>query len=647
MGPSFREQFDQFGRWRNAFAAQLAQVQQWLSAQDLLDPAIEVHLQRLKKQLFQDKLGVVFVAECSRGKSELINALFFAHYGRRIMPALPGRTSLCSTELAYDPALPPCLRLLPVETRAQPHSLAQWRSLPSTWVQLPLDVNDPEQLAHSMAYVAQTRKVALEEAKALGFWSDTPGAENPIPDAQGLVEIPKWRHALVNMAHPLLTQGMVIVDTPGLNAVGTEPELTVNLIAQAHAVVFLLAANAGVTPQDVSIWQQHLSPEQRSGDAHLVVMNKVDALRTGASSEQEVQAKLAQLQAQAAAQLGVDAARVVPVSAREGWDAKQAEDADKLLGSGLPALETALAQRLLAHRQAMLEGIVADGVAQLQTQVQRLLQIRRQDAQEQLQMFQTLAACADHEAALQAQQLHFAQAQHVGYDCSAQMASLRSEHLRLMQQAFQHLGATTLRKELDQLSGALAHSGLEVGVRNAYASAFERLRGLLDLVRACASDIQQLLASRFAQFNTQLGFTLQAPDALDLQYVEQELAQIEASYLHYLRFAHTAKLAHPLFGERMVRVLGLRLGSVFESAGSALDLWSQSAFAQLDAQCKERQRSLALRRDALERMRSAPLALQACAAQAASALQHLDALEQQWQQSVEQLLRPPALLGAS
>ncbi len=67
-----------------------------------------------------------------------------------------------------------------------------------------------------------------------------------------------WRHAIINMPHPLLKQGLVILDTPGLNAVGAEPELTVNLIPQAHAVVFILGADTGVTRSDLAIWREHL-----------------------------------------------------------------------------------------------------------------------------------------------------------------------------------------------------------------------------------------------------------------------------------------------------------------------------------------------------------------------------------------------------
>ena len=270
MGPSFNEQFDQLGEWRKGFANQLAQFRSWLGEHELLDAAVQEHLHRLEAQLLDDKVCVAFVAEFSRGKSELINAIFFAHHGRRIMPASPGRTTMCPTELGYDPALPACMRLLPIETREQTYSLAQWRSRPSTWVQLPLDVNDPEQMAVQISKVAETRTVTVQEARALGFWNDELPQDNPMVNAQGLVEIPRWRHALVNIAHPLLKQGLVILDTPGLNAVGAEPELTVNQIAQAHAVVFLLGADTGVTKSDLAIWQEHLLPSHREGESHLV-----------------------------------------------------------------------------------------------------------------------------------------------------------------------------------------------------------------------------------------------------------------------------------------------------------------------------------------------------------------------------------------
>ncbi len=89
---------------------------------------------------------------------------------------------------------------------------------------------------------------------------------------------------------------------------GTEPELTVNLIAQAHAVVFLLAADAGVTKSDLSIWKEHLLPCHREGDAHLVVLNKIDTLWSSLDSGTEVQVQLNRQRAQSAQILEIDPA---------------------------------------------------------------------------------------------------------------------------------------------------------------------------------------------------------------------------------------------------------------------------------------------------------------------------------------------------
>ena len=183
---------------------------------------------------------VAFVAEFSRGKSELINAIFFADYGRRIMPASAGRTTMCPTELGYDARFAPSLRLLPIETRLQSPGLAEWRARREHWTEIALDVRNAEQIAKAIEKVAQVRHVSVNEARDLGFWHDDIPDENPVVDAEGMVEVPMWRHAIINMPHPLLKQGLVILDTPGLNAVGAEPELTVNLIPQAHAVVFIL-----------------------------------------------------------------------------------------------------------------------------------------------------------------------------------------------------------------------------------------------------------------------------------------------------------------------------------------------------------------------------------------------------------------------
>ena len=137
----FNQEFDQHGAWRRQFALRLKLLSEWLVENDLMEAGVRERLDQLHAQVRNDKIMVAFVAEFSRGKSELINAMFFAGYGRRIMPASAGRTTMCPTELGFDPEIPPCLRLLPIETRLQPQSLLDWRNAPDKWERVDLDVN--------------------------------------------------------------------------------------------------------------------------------------------------------------------------------------------------------------------------------------------------------------------------------------------------------------------------------------------------------------------------------------------------------------------------------------------------------------------------------------------------------------------------
>jgi hypothetical protein len=63
------------------FSRDLQRLADWLTQHDLLDVVVADQLEALRRRVQDDKVMVAFVAEFSRGKSELINALFFSGYG--------------------------------------------------------------------------------------------------------------------------------------------------------------------------------------------------------------------------------------------------------------------------------------------------------------------------------------------------------------------------------------------------------------------------------------------------------------------------------------------------------------------------------------------------------------------------------------
>jgi hypothetical protein len=87
---------------------------------------------------------LAFLAEYSRGKSELINALFFSSFKERLLPSDVGRTTMCPTEIFHDPSEEPYLKLLSVETRYRDESISQLKNMPVEWSKVRLNINSAE-----------------------------------------------------------------------------------------------------------------------------------------------------------------------------------------------------------------------------------------------------------------------------------------------------------------------------------------------------------------------------------------------------------------------------------------------------------------------------------------------------------------------
>ncbi|CAA9439736.1 MAG: Dynamin family [uncultured Ramlibacter sp.] len=640
MGTSFNEQFDLHGAWRREFALRLKLLSEWLKDHELLDSAVEERLRRLETQMRSDKVMVAFVAEFSRGKSELINAIFFAGYKRRIMPASAGRTTMCPTELGYDAEVPPCLRLLPIETRLQPQALMEWRLAPEKWTRLDLDVNDSAQLAQAFEKVAEVRHVTKDEARALGFWHDDTPEDNPMVSAEGLVEVPRWRHALINIAHPLLKQGLVILDTPGLNAIGAEPELTVNLIPQAHAVVFILAADTGVTKSDLAIWREHLIAEDQDADSRLVVLNKIDTMWDSLSTPQQVQAQIDRQRDTSAEILGLPREQVIPVSAQKGLVAKVNNDQELLAASQLPVLEQALSQGVMGQRQKILRHAVTSSITELRSEAGRAINIRRRDLAEQ--MIELKGLRGKNTSVIRHMRSRIEQEQR-DFDVSgAKIHAVRSVHLKLLREVFALLGTPSLKAEMAELTRELRQPGIKLGVKRAYSLTFDRLREGLRKTQSTSNDIQSMLTATFRQLNAEYGFSLQPPKEPDLARYERDLDLVERSHQQYLGVGNALRLAQPEFADRLVRALTTRLRVVYESALGEVELWNKAAAAQLDAQLRERRRNFSRRIEAIERIQQAATGLDDRIAEIESQGAALDQLDAKLTELTTHLTATPA-----
>ena len=621
MQSSIAHSLDALANWRAELDRHVLQLGRSLAEQDLLDGADTTLLGALRERLASEKLVLAFVAEFSRGKSELINAIFFADAGRRVLPATPGRTTMCPVELRYEAGLPTRLSLLPVETRLRGLSLAELRPRDEPWHHVPLDPKNAQSLVQALSAVTRTQRVNKERAIALGFWDDSQPEDNPPVDADGNVEVPAWRHAIINYPHPLLKRGLVVIDTPGLNAIGAEPELTLGLLPSAHAVVFVLGADTGVTRSDLTIWRDHLG---QASLERFVVLNKIDTLVDPLLTGAEIRAQIETQRRNTAETLGVPIERVFPLSARDALAARVDLDPKRLALSRLPPLEDALVAQLLPRRQELLVQSAVGVVEQLRQSAGRRLGERRRGQSEQLLELRGLRGKSSAKTRMMIERVDVEVADFEG--CTIKLGALRAVQARILKSVLALLSAESLRREMAAMQSAMSSRPFNLGGRAAFDTLMSRVRAALAKAQSQTEEMRQMLEGSFRQLNTDFGFAFALVPLPLLTPFDEEIDRIEHNYGRYLGLGQALRMAMPGFAEQFRRMLLSKLRVVFENAAGEIELWSKAAQGQVEVQLRERRRGYTRRREALQRVQAASGELEQRIAEVQTQDEHLAAM---------------------
>ena len=346
----FENEIARYHRWREELTQSVHAYHDWLEASGQLDVQQSIRFYDLLENLNKGRLMLAFLAEFSRGKSELINALFFSSFKERLLPSDVGRTTMCPTEIFHDPNEEPYLKLLSVETRYRDESISQLKNMPIEWSKLRLNTGSAADMKKTLAALADTKKVYALEARMLGL-SPMVNEKGEVPGEEELVEVPAWRYAMINYPHALLTNGISILDTPGLNALGMEPELTVSTVPNAHAILFLLSIDTGVTKSDMEIWDRYVKPGLPQ---KLAVLNKIDLMWDELKTAPEIEKAIRRMVDTTSQHLQLAPERIFPLSAQKALLGRIREDAGLVKRSGIESLEKFLAEEVVPMKRQIL-----------------------------------------------------------------------------------------------------------------------------------------------------------------------------------------------------------------------------------------------------------------------------------------------------
>ena len=582
----------QYKDWRQELAAAISEYQQWVEQQDDPDAEQDLRVYELIESLKQDKITIAFTGEFSRGKTELLNAIFFSDYRQRILPSSAGRTTMCPTEILYDDKEAPYIKLLPIETRKTSQSISEYKNTPVHWTTIHiLKVESAEEVREAFHEITRTKKVHVREVQELGLYDACLQANNGEIPEDNMLEIPVWRHAIINFPHPLLRQGLVILDTPGLNALGAEPELTYNLLPNAHAIIYLLAADTGVTRTDFEVWQNHVNyATGAKSNPKYVVLNKIDSLWDDISDEDEIQKAIDKQVDESAHALHIKRTNVYPISAKKALTGRIKYDDDLVERSGIQALESKLAYDVVPMKHEIIRNKIVYEISNRLENSRALLDTKLQAVLKQLTEFKNLGD--KNLDSLQKMVAHM-RTEKEKYD--KELAGFQMTRSELSNQAkllLGHLNLDSFNKLIKHTRKQMHQSWTTHGLKQGMETLFSGAMGRMQKVSKQADEIKMVVEQIYHKLHTEYGLAQIQPAKLLLISYFMELKKLSAKAEAFRKSPITTMTEQHFVIQRFFITLVSQASQIFNECNTAAKYWFQTMVKPVFDQIQEHKKSI-------------------------------------------------------
>ena len=596
----------EYQTWRSHLMQVITDYRNWLAASPLSDAIQELRLYDVLEMLKRDQLVMAFLAEFSRGKTETINALFFADFNQRLLPSEPGRTTMCPTEIFWDAREEPCIKLLPIGTRLSDDTLTYLKTTPNAWTKFRLNMDNPEQMKETLRKLIDQKEVTQGEAEELGLFNQQDVGMVHELETQGLLKIPVWRHAIINYPHPLLKSGLVVLDTPGLNTLGAEPELTLNIIPNAHAILFLTAVDTGITQSDMQIWNDFIKGRAKY---KLALLNKVDMLWDDLKPKQDVQNEVDKQVNMTAHQLGIAPESVFAISAQKALVAKIKKNHALLQQSGMLALEATLGNQIVQAKHEILGRTVASECSVMIKNSRKLVQHRLLSLREQVLELRSLRGQKSDATKLSLAKVI---ADRKRYEASVPTFNHANDKIsHIGKRLLRHLSVGYLDSALVSSRQEMGDSWTTVGLNQGMRNLMKQANDLASNITKESRDIKKLADNIYHVFQTKHGFDTFEPPELDISNFLHNMQALEKITEAFCTDPVNLLTEKHFLIRKFFLGLGTQTQKIFEQAEKECERWIKDVLGILKTQMTQHKNSLDERTKNLTQAKASAEALDA------------------------------------
>ncbi|MCX7138609.1 MAG: dynamin family protein, partial [Proteobacteria bacterium] len=412
------------------------------------------------------------------------------------------------------------------------------------------------------------------------------------------VEIPAWRHAMISYPHPLLKSGLIVLDTPGLNALGTEPELTLSMIPNAHAVLFLLAMDTGVTKSDLDVWQKYVQP---AATRRIAVLNKIDLMWDDLKTDAEIAVDVERQPEQTATLLALPRTHVMAISAQKALLARVRGDNTLLARTGIEQLEYLLASEIIPAKQEIMRAAV-------QREIGSMVDASRVAVANQLSATETELKEL---AVMSGKSRSMAQAMVARLEVDRKNYQDTIQTFRNTFNTVTNQGATLLKQldddRLDDIVNKdrkfIEDAWTTAGLWKNMQALFLHFTGVSAKILNFANQIKTLVDATYAHFHEKFGFARLSPPALNLEKHTLTMTGMQQTASQFCHDPVNMAKYKDFLVKRFYESLVGEARQIFEMTRLDAETWLKSALNPLNLQIKEHEKVLAKRIDNFKKIR--------------------------------------------
>ena len=365
-------------------------------------------------------------------------------------------------------------------------------------------------------------------------------------------------------------------------AFGAEPELTLDIIPNAHAVLFLTATDSGITQSDIQIWNGFIKGRAKY---KMVLLNKVDMLWDELKSKQQVANEIDRQINMTAHQLGIAPEGVFAISAQKALVAKIKKDQALLEKSGIATLEATLANQIIQAKHEILGRTVASECSIMIKNSRKHLQQKLVSVREQVNELRTLRG-QNMEASKHI--LDKVVADRKRYEASIPTFNQANDKItHLGKKLLRHLSLSYLDNTLAESRQAMGDSWTTVGLNLGMRNLMKRANNLATHINNEGLAIKKLADNVYKVFQTNHGFEIFNPHELDMSNFTNNISALEKITTDFCTDPINVLTEKHFLIRKFFLGLGMQMQKIFELAEKDCQRWLEDVLGQLKKQMND------------------------------------------------------------